>query len=56
MKILLTTQEGWLKDQKPATRKARENRLINFTFTGNDAPVKTVRALMEKYGITKDEL
>ena len=56
MKMILSTQEGYLKDQKPDTkRKARESRQF-FTFNGEDAPLKTVRAIMQKYGISKEDL
>lgn len=56
MKILLSTVEGYRKDNTLQSKKRFEGRPIHLTFTGNDAPVKAVRAMMEKYGITKEDL
>jgi hypothetical protein len=56
VKILLSTVEGYRKDNTLESKKKFSERPLHFTFTGNDAPLKTVRAIMQKYGITKEEL
>jgi hypothetical protein len=56
MKILLTTQEGYQKDQSVRSKKRGEDRRLFFNFNGDDAPLKAVRAIMQKYGIKKEDL
>lgn len=56
MKILLSTMEGFPKDNSPSSKRFKERHKMNMNFNGNDAPLKAVRAIMEKYGITKEEL
>jgi hypothetical protein len=56
MKILLSTFEGWPKDKKPENKKKFEDKRNYLTFSGADAPVKAARALIQKYGITPEEL
>ena len=56
MKILLSTSEGFPKDKKAINKKRFSNKPIYFLFNGDDAPIKAVRAIMQKYGITKEEL
>lgn len=52
----VSTSEGYLKDQDPRTKRKAKERVLHFTFTGNDAPVKTIKAIMDKFGISKDDL
>ena len=56
MKILITTQEGYQKDQSPLSKQKRREKQIHLAFSGNRAPVNAVRAMMEKFGVTKDEI
>ncbi len=55
-RILISTVEGYRKDNTSHSKKRFENRPIHLTFTGNDAPAKAVVALMQKYGIRKEDL
>jgi hypothetical protein len=54
--ILLSTIEGYPKDNTIQSKKRNKDRNIHFTFTGPDAPTKAVKAIMQKYGIQKEEL
>lgn len=55
-KIILSTVEGYRKDNTVESKRRFSNHFLHFSFTGNDAPKKAIRALMEKFGITKDEI
>jgi antitoxin component HigA of HigAB toxin-antitoxin module len=56
MKIYLSTEEGYSKDKNPESRKRYQDKKYFLHFTGDDAPVKAVRALIQKYGITRDQI
>jgi hypothetical protein len=59
MKMLLSTQEGYPKDRTDQNKKKfreKQNNNFHIHFSGNDAPVKMVKALMQKFGITPDQL
>lgn len=62
MKILLSTYEGYPKDRSVQNKKKflDKNGVLYrngfLHFSGNDAPVKAAKALIEKYGITPEEL
>lgn len=56
MKILLSTEEGYSKDKTPGSRKRMDGRKLVFTFSGNDAPLKAARAIIQKYGITMKDI
>lgn len=52
----VSTAEGYTKDHNERARRRAKEKVLHFTFTGNDAPLKTVKAIMQKYGISKEEL
>lgn len=55
--IYLTTIEGHTKDRtSTACKKAFEEKKFNLQFSGKDAPIKAVRAIMQKYGIKIEDL
>lgn len=54
--VMVTTREGYAKDQTPEERKRKYDSDFKIFFTGNNAPVKAVRAIMEKFGISKEEI
>jgi hypothetical protein len=54
--IHLSTVEGYRKDNTLASKKKFSNRPVHMVFTGNDAPAKMVRAVMQKYGLTVEDL
>lgn len=56
MKVFLSTREGYSKDLTPQSKKRYADKGLTLQFSGNDAPVKAVRALMQKYGITVEDL
>lgn len=56
MKILLTTIEGYRKDNTLESKKKHADRPFRLNFNGTDAPLKAVRAMMQKFGITKEDL
>jgi hypothetical protein len=56
MKILLSTEEGYTKDKTRANRKRKEGAKMFLHFSGDDAPVKAVRALIQKYGVTLEQI
>jgi len=56
MRIFLTTEEGYPKNNSAEGRKRVQGRKYFLQFSGNDAPIKAVRALIQKYGITYDQL
>ena len=56
MKIHLTTEEGYPKDKAPGNPRHHRERAFHLVVTGDDAPVKAVQAIMQKYGVTKEEL
>ena len=56
MKILLSTSEGYMKNNTLESKRKLKSKMIAFTFSGPDAPVKAARALIQKYGITPEEL
>ncbi len=51
MKILVSTVEGYRKDNTIQSKKRFADRPVHFQFTGDDAPEKAVRAMVQKYGI-----
>lgn len=56
MKMLLTTEEGFPKDKTPKSKKKFNDGKTFLTFSGNDAPLKMVKTLMKKYGISRDQI
>jgi hypothetical protein len=49
--------EGYAKNNTPQAKKKFFNeRKVPMTFNGNDAPLKAVRAMMQKYGIRVEDL
>jgi hypothetical protein len=56
VRIELSTSEGYRKDKSPESKKRYRDRSIRLTFSGNDAPVKAIHAMMQKFGISKEEL
>ena len=54
--IQLSTVEGYRKDNTLQSKKKFSNRPLHMVFTGNDAPIKTIRAIMQKFGIVKEDL
>jgi hypothetical protein len=55
-KIELSTSEGYRKDKSPESKKRHRDRAIHLTFSGNDAPIKAIHAMMQKFGVRKEEL
>ena len=53
MKITISTVEGYRKDNTTQSKKRFADRPVHFQFTGDDAPEKAVRAMVQKYGIPK---
>jgi hypothetical protein len=56
MKILLTTKEGYSKDRTPQNKKRFMKDEQFLVFNGDDAPIKAVKALCEKYGIKPEHI
>jgi hypothetical protein len=56
MKIFLSTREGYMKDLTPESKRNHKNKGLDLSFTGEDAPLKAARALIEKYGIRIEDL
>jgi hypothetical protein len=52
----VSTAEGYVKDHNERSRQRAKEKVLHFSFTGNDAPLKTVKAIMQKYGIAKEDL
>ena len=56
MKVLLTTQEGWMRNKTHKSKEENKKKNMYLVFSGDDAPIKAVRALIQKYGITPEEI
>lgn len=62
MKIFLSTLEGYAKNSTDNSQKKFRNRNdVPFKngflhFSGNDAPVNAARAIMDKHGVSVNEL
>jgi len=54
--VTLSTVEGYPKDKTPSAKKRFSSKPLHFSFSGDDAPLKAVKALMQKYGIEVDDL
>ena len=56
MKVFLSTVEGRPAKDREHRRGGRDSRPIHLVFHGDDAPVKAARALVQKFGISPEEL
>lgn len=59
MKMLLSTQEGYPKDHTDHSKKRHHEKQKNnfhIHFSGDDAPIKMAKAIIQKFGIPLDKL
>jgi hypothetical protein len=56
VKIMISTREGYTKDQSDKSKKDARERDFRLFFSGNNAPVKAIKAMMEKFGVRKEDI